>query len=100
MGIWRLGYVEVRSLDLERDMQFWRDVVGLVETDRRDGKVYFKCWDEQDHHSIILKQDNKAGIERVAFKVEGPRDLEAYQKKLQWATACPGSTLSPRGPRT
>lgn len=49
MSIWRLGYVEVRSLDLERDRQFWRDVVGLVETDRGDGKAYFKCWDEQDH---------------------------------------------------
>lgn len=82
MGIWRLGYVEVRSRDLERDTQFWCEVIGLVETERGDGKVYFKCWDEQDHHSIILKQDNRAGIERVAFKVEGPRDLEEYQKKL------------------
>ena len=82
MSIWRLGYVEVRSLDLERDTRFWRDVVGLVETERGDGKAYFKCWDEQDHHSVILKQDTKAGIERVAFKVEGQHDLEAYQKKL------------------
>jgi catechol 2,3-dioxygenase len=82
MSIWRLGYVEVRSLDLERDTQFWRDVVGLVETERGDGKVYFKCWDEQDHHSVILKQDTKAGIERVAFKVEGAKDLEYYQQKL------------------
>lgn len=82
MSIWRLGYVEVRSLDLQRDTQFWREVVGLVETDRQDGKIYFKCWDEQDHHSVILKQDSKAGIERVAFKVEGPQDLEAYHQKL------------------
>jgi len=28
MSIWRLGYVEVRSLDLERDSQFWREIVG------------------------------------------------------------------------
>ena len=52
MSIWRVGYVEVRSLDLDRDCQFWRDVVGLVETTRANGKAYFKCWDEQDHHSL------------------------------------------------
>ena len=56
MSIWRLGYVEVCSLDLERDTQFWRDVAGLVETDRGGGKAYFKCWDEQDHHSVILPE--------------------------------------------
>jgi catechol 2,3-dioxygenase len=45
MSIWRVGYVEVRSLNLDRDVQFWRDVVGLVETARDNGKVYFKCCD-------------------------------------------------------
>ncbi len=85
MGIWRLGYVEVRSLDLERDAGFWRDVVGLIETAREGGKIYFKCWDEQDHHSLILKQDQRAGIERVAFKVEGKEDLEEYRRRLEGA---------------
>ena len=65
MSIWRLGYVEVRSLDLERDTQFWREVVGLIETARGDGRIYLKCWDEQDHHSLILKQDTTTGIERL-----------------------------------
>ncbi len=56
MGIWRLGYVEVRSLDLERDLRFWRDAVGLIETGREDGRAYFKCWDEQDHHCWTADQ--------------------------------------------
>lgn len=30
MSIWRLGYVEVRSLDLERDSRFWHDEVRLA----------------------------------------------------------------------
>ena len=85
MSIWRVGYVEVRSLDLDRDVQFWRDVVGLVETARDNGKAYFKCWDEQDHHSLILKQDTRAGIERVAFKVESAQDLDHYRQKLDAA---------------
>ena len=85
MSVWRVGYVEVRSLDLDRDCQFWRDVVGLVETTRDNGKAYFKCWDEQDHHSLILKQDTQAGIERVAFKVESAQDLDHYRQKLEAA---------------
>ena len=85
MSIWRLGYVEVRSLDLERDSQFWREIVGLIETARGDGRIYLKCWDEQDHHSLILKQDTMTGIERLAFKVESSRDLQEYEQKLHAA---------------
>jgi len=85
MSIWRLGYVEVRSLDLERDRHFWQEVGGLIETERGDGHVYLKCWDEQDHHSVILKQDTTTGIERLGFKVESPRDLQEYEQKLRAA---------------
>ena len=54
-GVMRPGHAQVRVLDLDASITFYRDVLGLVETGRdAQGRVYFKCWDERDHSSYIL----------------------------------------------
>ena len=51
-GVLRPGHAQVRVLDLNEAVRFYRDVLGLVETGRdAQGRVYFKCWDERDHNS-------------------------------------------------
>ena len=62
-GVLRPGHVQVRVLDLEESAKFYRDVLGLVETGRDDqGRVYFKCWDERDHNSFLIREAETAGI--------------------------------------
>lgn len=45
-GVMRPGHAQVRVLELDKAVTFYRDVMGLVETGRdASGRVYFKCWD-------------------------------------------------------
>ena len=57
--ILRLQHVEVRVPDLELCAAYYTEVLGLVETARdvRDGveRVFLKCWDEHEHHSVVLR---------------------------------------------
>jgi catechol 2,3-dioxygenase len=83
-GVMRPGHAQVRVLDLETSVKFYRDVLGLVETGRdRQGRVYFKCWDERDHNSYLIRQADTAGIDFFAFKVRDRATLEKLDADLR-----------------
>lgn len=82
MAILRLGRVQLRMTNWEESIDYYKNVVGLIETAREDDLVYLKAWDEHDHHSVILQKSDKAGLEHLAFKCDSPDDLDMYEKKL------------------
>ncbi len=83
-GVLRPGHAQVRVLDLDESVRFYRDVLGLVETGRdREGRVYFKCWDERDHNSYIIREADTAGIDFLGFKVLDPQTLDRFEADLQ-----------------
>jgi len=82
-GVLRPGHVQIRVFDLEESVRFYRDVLGLVETGRDDkGRVYFKCWDERDHNSYIIRQAEEAGIDFFGFKVLNVETLDKLEADL------------------
>jgi len=72
MGILRLSHVEVRVPDLELATAYYTEVLGLLETGRDAERVFLKCWDEHEHHSVILRYAATYGLEHMGFKVEHP----------------------------
>ncbi|MDR2188618.1 MAG: catechol 2,3-dioxygenase [Azonexus sp.] len=84
VGVMRPGHAQIRVLDLEEGIHFYRDVLGLVETGRdTQGRVYFKCWDERDHNSLIIRQADRAGIDFFAFKVLDKATLDKLDADLR-----------------
>jgi catechol 2,3-dioxygenase len=82
-GVLRPGHAQIRVLNLEEDVKFYRDVLGLVETGRDSfGRVYFKAWDERDHHSVVLRQADRAGLDLFGFKVDSIATLDKFEKDL------------------
>lgn len=85
-GVMRPGHAQIRVLELDKAVKFYRDVMGLVETGRdATGRVYFKCWDERDHHSLILRESDSAGLDFMAFKVRDEATLDGFKAKLEAA---------------
>ena len=83
-GVLRPGHAQVRVLDLEEAVTFYRDVLGLVETGRdAQGRVYFKCWDERDHSSYVIRQADRAGLDFFAFRVLDKATLDKFDADLQ-----------------
>lgn len=81
MGVMRLGYVHVRVSDMGAAQHHYQEVLGLQRTDQRGGKVFFKGWDEWDHHSVVLEEGG-AGLVKMAFKVEREEDLDELENRM------------------
>ncbi|MDQ0163066.1 catechol 2,3-dioxygenase [Aeribacillus alveayuensis] len=82
-GIMRIGRIEIRVMDLEKSADYYKNVIGLEEMARDEERIYFKAWDEYDHHSIILKKADSPGMEHMGFKVENIYKLEELEYKVE-----------------
>ena len=60
----RLGTVEIRSLDLDRDLDYYVNVLGLQLTAREGKTAYLKGWDERHAYSLMLTGADQAGMAR------------------------------------
>lgn len=83
-GVLRPGHAVVRVLDLDESVKFYTDVMGLKETGRdKSGRVYFKCNDERDHNSFIIRQTDRAGLDHLGFKVLDKATLGKLESDLK-----------------
>lgn len=83
MGILRLGHVDIRVPDLDLATAYYTQVLGLQEVARESDRVYLKCWDELDHHSVVLRYHPRPGLDHMSFKVEVEDDLQVLENKLE-----------------
>ncbi len=79
----RLGYVEMRCLDLDTELDHFVNVLGLQLTSREGKQAFLKGWDERHAYSLILTEANRPGMERLAFRTISPEDLDYYERRLQ-----------------
>lgn len=85
MSILRLSHVEIRVPDLELATAYYSEVVGLIETGRENNRVFLKCWDEHQHHSLVLTAEATHGMNHFGFKVTERDDLDLYAARLESA---------------
>ena len=99
MTILRLSHVELRVPDLELATAYYSEVVGMIETGRDSDRVFLKCWDEQQHHSVVLTMEPTHGLNHFGFKVTDAEDLDHYQAgsrlRVSWSVATPRTSGRP-----
>jgi len=82
-GVLRPSHVALRVLDLEPAVKHYTDVLGLLETGRdKQGRVYLKAWDEHDHHSVVLREADAAGMDYMGWRVDSIETLKDLSKKV------------------
>ncbi len=82
MSVMRLGFVQVRETDLDKATGYYTDVLGLQEVARQNGQRYFKCWDEYDHHSVVIEEGG-LGLVKMGYKVETEDELAGLEKAIE-----------------
>lgn len=82
-GVLRPGFVQLSVLDMQAAVDHYTKRVGLHQVaEGPDGRVYLKAADEFDHHSIVLRRGDAAGLDLMAFKVLEDADLDAFEKRV------------------
>jgi len=82
-NIVRLGHVEYRVTDLGRARDFYVDLLGLIETARDRDRVYLRCIEDREHHSLVLRQADSAGVGHLSFKVAAADDLDRLEARFR-----------------
>src|SRR5215813_6418700 len=77
-GVLRPGHISLRVLEMGPALKHYKDVLGLIETARDDKtrRVFLKAWDEHDHHSVVLREADEAGMDYVGWRVDSPATME------------------------
>ncbi|WP_028082040.1 catechol 2,3-dioxygenase [Solimonas soli] len=76
-GVLRPGHVAIRVLDLEAALKHYVGVIGLTEIARdASGRVFLKAWDEADHHSVVLREADEAGMDYMGWRVASEAELK------------------------
>jgi catechol 2,3-dioxygenase len=103
----QLAHVEVLTPTLEHSLRFYTDVVGLEESARDGQSVYLRGWGERFHHSLQLTEGDQPGLGHIAWRAQGPEQLQAAAARVEaagagegWGDGSPGqgTTFRYRGP--
>ena len=85
-GVLRIGEVAIRVLDMAAARRHYADYIGLIEVPVADAaQVYFKAWDEHDHHSLVLREAASPGLDYFAFKVFDDATLSQLTQRIEEA---------------
>ena len=82
MGIMRMGYVHARVTDLAEAKIHYGQTMGLYPTLEEPGRVFYKGWDEWDHHSVVLEEGG-VGVAKFGWKVQYSTDIDEIETKAQ-----------------
>ncbi|ATE61292.1 catechol 2,3-dioxygenase [Thauera sinica] len=97
-GVLRPGHVVIRVLDMAAALNHYVEVLGLIETARDDkGRVFLKAWDEHDHHSVVLREADEAGMDYMGWRVDSPATLKKLAADLEASGLCTDLSWVPAG---
>jgi len=81
MGIQKLAHAELRVKDLEKALEFYKEVMGLVEVAREGQTVYLACGVDGNYDLAVTP--GGTGVAHFAFQVDDEADLETCRRRLE-----------------
>jgi catechol 2,3-dioxygenase len=78
-----LAHVEIYTPDLAGTLWFFKDLLGLEETERHGDSVYLRAYEDWYHHTLKVTKREKPGLGHVAWRATSPQALERRVKALE-----------------
>ena len=72
----RAAHAEFVVTDLGRAREFYVDLLGFVITEEDAEAIYLRGYEEQLHHSLVLRRGEAPYVDHVAFRTATPECLE------------------------
>ncbi len=82
MSVMRLGYIHLRVTDTDQARSHYADTLGMRLMAEQDGRLYFKAWDEYDHHSVVVEPGG-VGLVKLGYKVSRGDDLDLFERRAR-----------------
>jgi catechol 2,3-dioxygenase-like lactoylglutathione lyase family enzyme len=77
----RLRHLALAAIDPERQLAYYRDVIGLAEVGRADGRIFLAS--EAGQLAIVIEKGPVSGLARLAFDLPPDQDLARIERALR-----------------
>lgn len=74
----KLGHFGLVSTDLEKSLWFFKEVVGLEETEEVDGVHYLRAWGDFEHHTLTIRAGEESALDHIAWRTKKREDVDAF----------------------
>ena len=78
-----LAHVELLTPDLEGTLCFFKNLLGLEQTERSGRSAYLRGYEEHYHHSLKITAAPSAGLGHIAWRVRTPQALERRVRAIE-----------------
>jgi catechol 2,3-dioxygenase-like lactoylglutathione lyase family enzyme len=80
--VFRLGYVALATVDIERTKQHYLEAIGLTETAKGDdGSVFLSLG--YDHHNIVLSPAGEKALRHIGFQLNPGIAIAEFAKEVR-----------------
>lgn len=79
IGVKKISHASYEVPDLERQIEYYQNILGLTLTGRDKDSVYLA--NTLDHHAVILKHGPQARCTAIGFQIGPDDDLDAFEKQ-------------------
>ena len=77
----QLAHVELMTPDFDGTLRFFKDLLGMQETERQARSAYLRSYEEQYHHSLKVTAAPRAGLGHVAWRGRS-RSGRSFRRRL------------------
>ncbi len=79
IGVNKISHATYESPDLEHQLEYYTDILGLTLTGRERDAAYLASTIE--HHSVVLRSGSHPRCTRIGFQLGPDADLDAFEKQ-------------------
>src|SRR2546430_15481082 len=81
----QLGHFEIFTPKPDESVWFFKEILGMEETDRQGQSVYMRAWGDYDHNTLKITEARQAGLGHVGLRTWSPQALDRRVRALQAA---------------
>ena len=79
----KLGHVALVSCDLEKSLYFFKEIIGLEETEEVNGVHYLRAYSDFQHHTLSIEAGESGYVKHIGWRTKTPHCLEGFTQLLQ-----------------
>jgi len=78
----KAGSINLGTKDLAASLRFFGDILGMEVVEQQQGVAYLRGYQELQHHSLVLTEQDEAVVNALSFRVQRPEDVERFHDEL------------------
>lgn len=78
----KLGHVALVTADLEKSLFFFKEVIGLEETENVNGVHYLRAYGDFQHHTLSIEAGDTGHVKYIGWRTKNPESVEGFKEIL------------------